>query len=169
GHVRRARDREPVPRPGRRRGRGDHLLRAVRRGRGHRPFPQAARGHRAGAGEGRQPPGGHTRGDTGGRAGRRGAPVTVDGIDVATAGVRASAVADDGTVVARASAPLPAPVRTAGGRSEQDARAWWPAVESALWQVCAAPEVGTVDAVAVAATSGTIVAVDRHGTPVSPA
>ncbi|TWH19328.1 FGGY-family carbohydrate kinase [Prauserella rugosa] len=95
--------------------------------------------------------------------------MTVVGIDVATAGVRASAVADDGTVVARASAPLPAPVRTAGGRSEQDARAWWPAVESALWQVCAAPEVGTVDAVAVAATSGTIVAVDRHGTPVSPA
>ncbi|GLY66426.1 FGGY-family carbohydrate kinase [Amycolatopsis taiwanensis] len=92
--------------------------------------------------------------------------MTVIGIDVATAGVRAFAVADDGRVLARASGSLPTPVRTEDGRSEQDARTWWPAVEAVVRQVS---EGRPVDAVAVSATSGTIVAVDRHGEPVSPA
>ena len=91
--------------------------------------------------------------------------MTVIGIDVATAGVRAFAVAD-GRVLARASESLPVPVRTEDGRSEQDARTWWPAVESVVRQVS---EGLTVEAVAVAATSGTIVAVDGRGEPVSPA
>ncbi|HVV12371.1 FGGY-family carbohydrate kinase [Amycolatopsis sp.] len=91
--------------------------------------------------------------------------MTVIGIDVATAGVRAFAVAD-GVVVAKASAALPAPVRTEDVRSEQDARSWWPAVESVLQRVCAGR---SVRAVAVSATSGTIVAVDGTGEPVSPA
>ncbi|KAA9149090.1 carbohydrate kinase [Amycolatopsis acidicola] len=91
--------------------------------------------------------------------------MTVIGIDVATAGVRAFAVAD-GVVVAKASAELPAPVRTEDGRSEQDARTWWPAVESVVERVAAGR---SVRAVAVSATSGTIVAVDGDGEPVSPA
>lgn len=95
--------------------------------------------------------------------------MTVVGVDVATAGVRAFAVGPDGAVLARAAAPLPGPVRSACGRSEQDARTWWPAVETVLRQVCAHPEVGPVGAVAVSATSGTVVAVDRRGDPVSPA
>lgn len=95
--------------------------------------------------------------------------MTVVGIDVATAGVRAFAVAPDGAVLARAATDLPRPVRSGGGRSEQDARAWWPAVESVVRQVCADPAVGAVQAVAVSATSGTIVAIDDHGDPVSPA
>ncbi|MCP2180249.1 FGGY-family carbohydrate kinase [Prauserella alba] len=95
--------------------------------------------------------------------------MTVVGIDVATAGVRAFAVAPDGAVLARAAEDLPRPVRSPEGHSEQDARTWWPAVESAVRRVCEHPEVGRVEAVAVAATSGTIVAVDRRGEPVSPA
>lgn len=95
--------------------------------------------------------------------------MTVVGVDVATAGVRAFAVAPDGVVLAGAAAPLPRPVRSTDGGSEQDARTWWPAVESVLRQVCAHPAVGPVEAVAVSATSGTVVAVDHRGEPVSPA
>ncbi|PXY31141.1 FGGY-family carbohydrate kinase [Prauserella muralis] len=99
--------------------------------------------------------------------------VTV-GIDVATAGVRALAVGDDGAVLGSASAALPPPARPGGageGRSEQDATAWWPAVVSALSELTSAlPGRGAeVTAVAVAATSGTIVAVGRDGEPLGPA
>ncbi|WP_199431525.1 FGGY-family carbohydrate kinase [Qaidamihabitans albus] len=96
---------------------------------------------------------------------------TTIGIDVATAGVRAVAVSDGGALLTAASAPLPAPVRDGDGRSEQDAASWWTAVESALGQVTSAlPGRGAeVTAVAVAATSGTIVAVDDAGEPLGPA
>ncbi|MFI5613523.1 FGGY-family carbohydrate kinase [Amycolatopsis sp. NPDC051903] len=90
------------------------------------------------------------------------------GIDVATAGVRAFAV-EAGKVLATAAAELPAPVRSGDGRSEQDARAWWPAVESALVKVTSAVSAREIAAVAVAATSGTIVGVDARGEPVTPA
>ncbi|WP_020417057.1 FGGY-family carbohydrate kinase [Amycolatopsis sp. ATCC 39116] len=94
--------------------------------------------------------------------------MTVVGVDVATAGVRAFAVGGDGSVRATAAEPLPAPVRDESGRSEQDARAWWPAVESVLRRVTA--EVAEpVRAVAVSATSGTVVAVDGRGEPLGPA
>nr|WP_158882485.1 FGGY family carbohydrate kinase [Amycolatopsis anabasis] len=93
------------------------------------------------------------------------------GVDVATAGVRALAVDGGGAVVATAAEKLPQPERTADGRSEQDATKWWPAVESALRKVTGElPGRGAeVAAVAVSATSGTIVAVDGRGEPVSPA
>lgn len=96
-------------------------------------------------------------------------PVTI-GIDVATAGVRALAVRG-GTVLASAAAPLPAPVRDGRGRSEQDARSWWPAVKTVLAKVTGElpGRGGEVAAVAVAATSGTIVGVDASGEPVTPA
>ncbi|RZQ60561.1 FGGY-family carbohydrate kinase [Amycolatopsis suaedae] len=90
------------------------------------------------------------------------------GLDVATAGVRALAVAADGRVVASASADLPAPRRTAAGHSEQDATTWWPAACRVLREVTAAVA-EPVGAVAVAATSGTIVAVDSAGEPLGPA
>ncbi|MEV7550441.1 FGGY family carbohydrate kinase [Amycolatopsis sp. NPDC089917] len=96
-------------------------------------------------------------------------PVTI-GIDVATAGVRALAVRG-GTVLASAAEPLPAPVRDERGHSEQDARSWWPAVETVLAKVTGElpGRGGEVVAVAVAATSGTIVGVDTSGEPVTPA
>jgi sugar (pentulose or hexulose) kinase len=95
-------------------------------------------------------------------------PVTI-GVDVATAGVRALAVDGAGAVVASASERLPTPERDERGHSEQDATTWWPAVESALRQVTGAlPGRGAeVRAVAVAATSGTVVAVDGRGEPVT--
>ncbi|MGW4201769.1 FGGY-family carbohydrate kinase [Streptomyces sp. NPDC004726] len=95
----------------------------------------------------------------------------VIGVDVATASVRAMCVDAEGRVLAQARAPLPAPLRGAGGTSEQDSRLWWPAARSALRRTTYALPCGgrEVVAVAVSATSGTIVAVGADGEPLGPA
>ncbi|WP_426500706.1 FGGY-family carbohydrate kinase [Streptomyces sp. D54] len=95
----------------------------------------------------------------------------VIGIDVATASVRAVCVDGQGRVLAEARGELPPPVRTAAGTSEQDARSWWPAVRSALRRTTGAlPRGGReVIAVAVSATSGTIVPTGADGVPLGPA
>ncbi|WP_030823042.1 FGGY-family carbohydrate kinase [Streptomyces hygroscopicus] len=95
----------------------------------------------------------------------------VAGIDIATAAVRVMCVDAHGRVRSEGRAPLPAPVRGAGGRSEQDARAWWPAVAAALRRATAALPLGGREVVAVAtsATSGTVVLADDAGEPVGPA
>lgn len=95
----------------------------------------------------------------------------VAGIDIATAAVRVICVDAHGRIRAEGRAELPPPSRGAGGRSEQDAGAWWPAVAAALRQATGAlPATGReVVAVATAATSGTIVLADGAGEPVGPA
>jgi sugar (pentulose or hexulose) kinase len=92
----------------------------------------------------------------------------VAGIDLATADVRVAVAAGDGRVVASSSAPLARPQRSAPGTSEQDAGSWWPAVSRALRDALAGVD-GEVVAVAVSATSGTVVLADRSGEPVGPA
>ncbi|MEU6042716.1 FGGY-family carbohydrate kinase [Streptomyces griseus] len=106
------------------------------------------------------------------------APAVI-GIDVATASVRVLCVDGQGQVLAEARTDLPPPVRTSPGTvtgtrtgtSEQDARSWWPAVRSALRRTTAAlPRGGReVIAVAVSATSGTIVPTGSDGEPIGPA
>lgn len=98
----------------------------------------------------------------------------VAGIDVATAAVRVQCTDAHGKVRAEGSAPLPQPVRGTGelrGHSEQDAGEWWPAAARALRQATAAlPARGAeVVAVAVSATSGTLVLAGPDGTPLGPA
>ncbi|MBO8192473.1 carbohydrate kinase [Streptomyces oryzae] len=95
----------------------------------------------------------------------------VAGIDMATAAVRVVCVDAHGTVYAEGRAALPQPVRDGGGRSEQDARSWWPATAEALRQATAALPAGgaEVTAVAVSATSGTLVPADADGRPLGPA
>jgi sugar (pentulose or hexulose) kinase len=92
----------------------------------------------------------------------------VVGIDLATADVRVAVAAGDGRVVATSSAPLARPHRPEPGVSEQDAGSWWPAVARALREALAGID-GEVVAVAVSATSGTVVLADRDGEPVGPA
>jgi sugar (pentulose or hexulose) kinase len=92
----------------------------------------------------------------------------VAGIDLATADARVAIAAGDGRVVARATAPLAPPQRPAPGVSEQDAGSWWPAVATALRQALAGVD-GEVVAVAVSATSGTVVLAEERGEPVGPA
>ncbi|WP_055547940.1 FGGY-family carbohydrate kinase [Streptomyces sp. NBRC 110028] len=98
-------------------------------------------------------------------------PEVVAGIDIATAAVRVVCADAQGRVRARGGAELPPPRRGAGGHSEQDATAWWPAVAAALRQATGALPAGgrEVVAVAVAATSGTIVLADGRGEPLGPA
>lgn len=94
------------------------------------------------------------------------------GIGMATLGaprVHTVAVTEDGRVRAAALVGLPAPVHDRTGRSEHDPRTWWPAVERALCQVTADLPRAEIGAVAVAATAGTIVPVNRRGLPTGPA
>ncbi|GHH79458.1 carbohydrate kinase [Streptomyces sulfonofaciens] len=95
----------------------------------------------------------------------------VAGVDVATAAVRVVCADARGRVLAEGGAELPRPVRGPGGRSEQDAGTWWPATASALRQATSAlPGLGReVVAVAVSATSGTLVPADADGIPLGPA
>ena len=96
----------------------------------------------------------------------------VAGVDLATQEVRVVCADGDGRVAATGRAALPRPHRPRPGWSEQDAAAWWPAAVDALRQATQAlrgSAAGGVAAVAVAATSGTVVAVDGEGTPVGPA
>lgn len=96
---------------------------------------------------------------------------TVLGLDLATAAARCVALdTRTGTVLASARADLPRPVRSAGGHSRQSA-AYGDVAIQLIEQVCrelpssAAP----VSAVSVSGTSGTVVAGDARGHPVSEA
>ncbi len=98
-------------------------------------------------------------------------PDLVAGIDLATQEVRVSCADATGHVVSRGCAPLPAPKRPRPGWSQTDARVWWPAAVTALREATDAlgPAAGTIRAVAVAATSGTVLVVDGDGHPLGPA
>ncbi|MFF2652265.1 FGGY-family carbohydrate kinase [Streptomyces sp. NPDC058045] len=95
----------------------------------------------------------------------------VAGVDVATAAVRVVCADARGRVRSEGRAPLPPPERGPDGRSEQDARTWWPAVSAALRQATGAlPGRGReVRAVAVSATSGTLVPLGADDQPLGPA
>jgi sugar (pentulose or hexulose) kinase len=95
----------------------------------------------------------------------------VAGVDMATAEVRVAVATAGGEVVARSRAPLPGPDRPRPGWSQQDARAWWPTVAAALRQATGklADRGAGVAAVAVSATSGTVVLADADGEPLGPA
>jgi D-ribulokinase len=91
----------------------------------------------------------------------------VIGVDVATADVRAVAVTPDGTVAARAAAPLPPPARDVYGRAEQ--KSVHPDVVEAVLAQLGARVPAPVGALAVTATSGTVVPCSADLVPVGPA
>lgn len=95
----------------------------------------------------------------------------VVGVDIATAQARAVAADAEGDVRGEASRPLPQPRSPRPGWWEQDANGWWPAVAGALSELAdrLGPERASVAAVCVCATSGTVVALDRHASPVTAA
>ena len=92
------------------------------------------------------------------------------GIDCGTSAVRAAVVGHDGRLLGQGRQRLTGDVRS-GNRHEQDPGAWWPAVVAAVRQALArTPGIGDdVVAVAVAATSGTLLVLDRQRRPVGPA
>ncbi|MEP7174681.1 MAG: FGGY-family carbohydrate kinase [Aestuariivirga sp.] len=84
------------------------------------------------------------------------------GIDVGTSGVRIAASDRSGALLAMSKAPIIAPIQNSG-RSLQDPRIWWDAVEQAF----ALLELKGLNVLAIAidGTSGTILPVDRNGEP----
>jgi sugar (pentulose or hexulose) kinase len=95
--------------------------------------------------------------------------VTADvwiGLDLGTQSVRALAVTADGTVTGSGSRPLQG--RRDGPRHEQDPDGWWHSVASASRDALREVDPAAVRGVAVDATSGTVLLVDRDGTPLTP-
>ena len=90
---------------------------------------------------------------------------------MATAEVRAVAARLDGSIAASARALLAAPTSPRPGWVEQDANTWWPAVATALRQLThdLGPAAAGIAGVSLAATSATVVVLDRTGEPLAPA
>lgn len=91
------------------------------------------------------------------------------GVDLGTQGARAVVVGEDGAVLGEGSAPLASHRRD--GRHEQDPAQWWPAAATACRRALAqaAGHAAVLRAVAVCATSGTVVLTDAAGRPRGPA
>lgn len=93
------------------------------------------------------------------------------GIDVGTQGVRASLVSVDGVMLGSGAAPITSDHRD-GRRHEQDPNEWWSAlcaaVRSALQESEARGKIH-VTAVAIDATSGTVLVEHADGSPAGPA
>lgn len=86
------------------------------------------------------------------------------GVDVGTQSVRALAVDDEGQMVAAARRPLRG--TRSGTRHEQDPTAWWTLTAEALAALDLRDH--EVGAVAICATSGTVLLTDPDGTPRTP-
>jgi sugar (pentulose or hexulose) kinase len=86
------------------------------------------------------------------------------GVDLGTGGARAALIDAAGATVAEAAATI----AEAGG-DRRDPAVWARAVEAALARLGAAADLSRVGAMAVDATSGTVIALDRSGAPVGAA
>jgi sugar (pentulose or hexulose) kinase len=90
-------------------------------------------------------------------------PAKALGIDLGTSGVRAAALADDGTLLDIAAFSFP---NAAAGRSPS---VWWAGVQSCLAELSARLPLKDIEGLAVDGTSGTVVALDASGEPVGDA
>lgn len=90
-------------------------------------------------------------------------PAVALGIDLGTSGVRAAALAADGTLVDMASSPFP---DAAAGRSPA---AWRAGVGACLGELAARGALAAITGVAVDGTSGTVLAIDAGCAPIGDA
>lgn len=90
------------------------------------------------------------------------------GLDLGTSGVRAVAVDASGKVLAVGSATLP-PTKVTGARREQSPEDWWQGCRTALDELGTRLDLSGARAIAVDATSGTILPVDHTNRPLAPA
>jgi sugar (pentulose or hexulose) kinase len=88
------------------------------------------------------------------------------GIDVGTSGVRVAAIDQAARVVGFAASAMPAAVRD-GDRITQDPAEWDRALEDAMTRLASTVDLARVVAISVDGTSGTLVAVDDRGRPVT--
>jgi len=92
----------------------------------------------------------------------------VIGLDLGTSGVRAVAVDSAGKILAIGSATLP-PTKATGTRREQSPEDWWNGCRAALDELSQKIDLSGARAIAVDATSGTILPVDNHNRPLAAA
>ena len=90
----------------------------------------------------------------------------VIGLDLGTSGVRAVAVDGAGTIIGSGAAQLPA-TRVQGSRREQSPEDWWNGCRTALDELSKVLDLAGTRAIAVDATSGTILPVDNHNRPLA--
>jgi sugar (pentulose or hexulose) kinase len=88
------------------------------------------------------------------------------GLDIGTQSARALAVTTGGEIVGSGRQPLSS--ERSGVRHEQNADDWWRAVAAASLEAMRSVPAECVRGVAVDGTSGTIVIVDREGSPLTP-
>ena len=95
--------------------------------------------------------------------------VNVLGIDLGTGGARAVVATTGGELVASGEAPIEARfVRRSATRHEQDPAGWWSAVEGAVREAVSLAGTDPVAAIAVDATSGTLLGLDEEGRATTP-
>jgi D-ribulokinase len=92
----------------------------------------------------------------------------VIGLDLGTSGVRAVAVDASGQILGLGSATLPL-TKITGARREQSPEDWWNGCRTALDELSQKLDLSAARAIAVDATSGTILPVDNHNRPLAPA
>jgi len=90
----------------------------------------------------------------------------VIGIDLGTSGVRAVAVDASGQILGIGSAKLP-PTKATVSRREQSPEDWWNGCRTALDELGTKIDLSGAKAIAVDATSGTILPVDHHNRPLA--
>ena len=90
------------------------------------------------------------------------------GLDLGTSGCRAVAIDVHGRVHAQSAHRYAAPIHT-GVNVEQDPAVWWHGTVAVLKAMLCQIDSGQVCALAVDATSGTVLLADGHGHPVTPA
>jgi len=92
----------------------------------------------------------------------------VIGLDLGTSGVRAVAVASSGKILGLGSSTLPA-TKATGSLREQSPEDWWNGCRTALDELGQKLDLSAARAIAVDATSGTILPVDNHNHPLASA
>ena len=90
----------------------------------------------------------------------------VIGLDLGTSGVRAVAVDASGQILGTGAAKLP-PTKATGARREQAPEDWWNGCRTALEELGTKIDLSEAKAIAVDATSGTILPVDNHNRPLA--
>ena len=90
----------------------------------------------------------------------------VIGLDLGTSGVRAVAVDASGKILGLGEAKLPA-TKATGARREQSPEDWWTGCRTALNELSQQVDLAGARAIAVDATSGTILPVDHHNRPLA--
>ncbi len=90
------------------------------------------------------------------------------GLDIGTSGCRGIIIDNANTPIAQRSVPLPAPIHQ-GKTIEQDAEVWWQVVIKVLTRLFTDVDPGQIKAIAIDATSGSVLLCDHNGQPLHPA